>query len=300
MGSVRQMLAQYGIHPRKKLGQSFLTDMNITRRIASLAEPAENETIVEIGAGLGFLTEELARKAGRVIALEIDPRLIEALKDRFTGNASVEIVEMDVLEYHFSAPSPGGKLKVVGNVPYHISTPILFRLLEYRRSISSMVLMFQKELADRLAAPPGTKEYGIPSVMIARYASVTRELAVPASCFYPEPSVASAVLRIVFADDPEPQEEGDLFAWTVRKAFAQRRKTLLNNLHAAGFEGETLAQVFRRVGIEGGRRAETLSVKEFLLLAAGLAADDDAERISRRAEGPSWNAQKILDRGGRI
>lgn len=291
MESVRQMLARYGIRPRKRLGQSFLADMNITRRIAALAEPAEDETIVEIGAGLGFLTEELVRKAGRVIALEIDPRLIEALKDRFTGNARVEIVAGDVLKYRFSAPSPGRKLMVVGNVPYHISTPILFRLLEYRRSISSLVLMFQTELADRLAAPPGTKEYGIPSVIIARYASITRELAVPASCFYPEPSVASAVLRMVFADDHESPEEGALFVWTVRKAFAQRRKTILNNLRAAGIDGETLAQVFRGVGIEGQRRAETLSVGEFKRLAAGLAAAGGAEKISSHAEGPTGNAR---------
>jgi len=270
------MLARYGIRPRKKLGQSFLADMNITRRIAALAEPAESETIVEIGAGLGFLTEELARKAGRVIALEIDPRLLEALRDRFTGNARVEIVGGDVLAYDFSAPAPGKKLLVVGNVPYHISTPILFHLLAYRRSISALVLMFQKELAERLAAPPGTKEYGIPSVMIARYASIYRELAVPASCFYPEPSVDSAILRIVFADDPEPPEEGPLFAWTVRKAFAQRRKTILNNLRAAGFDGEMLAEVFQKAGIEGRRRAETLSVEEFKRL------------------------HKILDRTGRI
>lgn len=291
MGSVRQMLAQYGIHPRKKLGQSFLADMNITRRIAALVEPAEDETIVEIGAGLGFLTEELVRKAGRVIALEIDPRLIEALKDRFTGNARVEIVGGDVLAYDFSAPAPGRKLMVVGNIPYHISTPILFHLLEYRRSISALVLMFQKELADRLAAPPGTKEYGIPSVMIARNASIHRELAVPARCFYPEPSVDSAVVRIVFADYPESPEEAALFAWTVRKAFAQRRKTILNNLRAAGFDGETLAKVFRGAGIEGRRRAETLSVGEFKLLAAGLAAAGGAEKISSHAEGPPGDAR---------
>jgi 16S rRNA (adenine1518-N6/adenine1519-N6)-dimethyltransferase len=278
MSSVRKMLAQYEILPRKRLGQSFLSDMNITRKIVALAEPAGDETIVEIGAGLGFMTEELARRAGKVIALEIDPRLIAVLQDRFTGNARVEIVVGDVLKYDFSTSRPAGKIKIVGNIPYPISTPILFRLLEFRRSISSMVLMFQKELADRIMASPGTKEYGIPSVIIARYALVTRELAVPSTCFYPEPGVASAVLKVVMRDEPETPEE-DCFVLTVRAAFALRRKTLWNNLRAAGFDEEMLARVFQKIGIEGKRRAETLSVGEFSRLSAALAEAGSAENI---------------------
>lgn len=279
MNSVKKMLAQYEILPRKRLGQSFLSDMNITRKIVALAEPAGDETIVEIGAGLGFMTEELARKAGKVIALEIDPRLIAVLRDRFTGSARVEIVVGDVLKYDFSTSCPAGKIKIVGNIPYPISTPILFRLLEFRRSISLMVLMFQKELADRITAPPGTKEYGIPSVIIARHASVTCELAVPSTCFYPEPSVASAVLKVVMHDEPETPEEENLFVLTVRAAFARRRKTLWNNLRAAGFDEEMLARVLQKIGIEGKRRAETLSVGEFSRLSAALAEAGSAENI---------------------
>jgi len=279
MNSIRKMLAQYEILPRKRLGQSFLSDMNITRKIVELAEPAGDETIVEIGAGLGFMTEELARKAGKVIALEIDPRLIAVLRDRFTGSARVEIVVGDVLKYDFSSACPAGKIKIVGNIPYPISTPILFRLLEFRRSIYSMVLMFQKELADRITAPPGTKEYGIPSVIIARHASVTRELAVPSTCFYPEPGVASAVLKVVMHDESETPEEESLFVLTVRAAFARRRKTLWNNLRAAGFDEEMLARVLQKIGIEGKRRAETLSVGEFSRLSAALAEAGSAENI---------------------
>jgi 16S rRNA (adenine1518-N6/adenine1519-N6)-dimethyltransferase len=265
MTSVRKMLARYDIHPRKRLGQSFLEDLNIVRRIVALAEPAENETIVEIGAGLGFMTEELAKRAGRVIAVEVDPRLAAVLRDRFAGRERVEVVQADVLKYDFSSACPGERIKVVGNIPYHISSPILFRLLDYRRSISSMILMFQKELADRIAAPPGTKDYGIPSVMVARYTRAVCELTVPPTCFYPVPDVVSSVLRIVVRQEPDLPDEA-IFSGIVRAAFAQRRKTLWNNLRRTGLPDETVDIVFAGSGIDRNRRAETLSVDEFSLL----------------------------------
>jgi 16S rRNA (adenine1518-N6/adenine1519-N6)-dimethyltransferase len=263
--SVRKMLAQHDIHPRKRLGQSFLEDLNVIRRIVALAEPAEGETIVEIGAGLGFMTEELAKRAGRVIAIEVDPRLVSILRERFTGQHRVEVVQMDVLKYDFSSACPEGRIKVVGNIPYHISSPILFRLLDFRRSISSMILMFQKELADRIAAPPGTKNYGIPSVMVARYTRAVCELTVPPTCFYPVPDVVSSVLRIVVRQEPNLPDEA-LFAGIVRAAFAQRRKTLWNNLRLIGLPEERVDLVFVRSGIDRTRRAETLSIEEFSLL----------------------------------
>jgi 16S rRNA (adenine1518-N6/adenine1519-N6)-dimethyltransferase len=265
MTSVRKMLAQYDIHPRKRLGQCFLEDMNIIRRIVALAEPAGNETVVEIGAGLGFMTEELAKKAGRVIAIEVDPRLVSVLQERFIGQDRVEVLQTDVLKYDFSSPCSGERIKVVGNIPYHISSPILFRLLDFRTSISSMILMFQKELADRIAAPPGTKNYGIPSVVVARYTRATCELTVPPTCFYPVPDVVSSVLRIVVRQESDLPDEA-LFAKIVRAAFAQRRKTLWNNLRQIGFPDEMVDKVFARSGIDRTRRAETLSVEEFSLL----------------------------------
>jgi len=260
--SVRKMLAQHDIHPRKRLGQSFLEDLNVIRRIVALAEPAEGETIVEIGAGLGFMTEELAKRAGRVIAIEVDPRLVSILRERFTGQDRVEVVQMDVLKYDFSSACPEGRIKVVGNIPYHISSPILFRLLDFRRSISSMILMFQKELADRIAAPPGTKEYGIPSVIVAKYTRAVSEMTVPPTCFYPEPDVVSSVLRIIVRQETNLPDEA-LFANIVRAAFAQRRKTLWNNLRHADLSEEMVDRVFVRSGIDRTRRAETLSVEEF-------------------------------------
>jgi 16S rRNA (adenine1518-N6/adenine1519-N6)-dimethyltransferase len=284
MSSVRKTLAQYDIRPRKRFGQSFLEDQNMIRRIAGLVEAAANETVVEIGAGLGLLTSELAKNTGRVIALEIDPRLVSALRDRFSGNARVEIVAGDVLDYDFSSAFHGGKIKVIGNIPYHISTPILFRLLEFRKSISTMVLMFQKELADRIMAPPGNKEFGIPSVVIARYASTTRAMNVPPSCFYPEPGVVSSVLRIVMREDRLTPEEESFFLMSLRAAVpprtkTQRRKTLRNNLRATGFPEETVERVLAKTGIKGVRRAETLTVEEFVLLAAELASAGNAGKI---------------------
>ncbi|MDO9229306.1 MAG: 16S rRNA (adenine(1518)-N(6)/adenine(1519)-N(6))-dimethyltransferase RsmA [Syntrophales bacterium] len=263
--SVRKILAQYDIHPRKRLGQSFLEDLNIIRRIVALTEPAEDETIVEIGAGLGFMTEELAKRAGRVIAVEVDPRLAAILRERFTGKDRVEIVQMDVLKYDFSSACPGERIKVVGNIPYHISSPILFRLLDFRRSISSMILMFQKELADRITAPPGTKDYGIPSVIVARYTRTVSEMTVPPTCFYPAPDVVSSVLRMEVRREPE-LPDGALFAKIVRAAFARRRKTLWNNLRQTGLPEEMVDLVFVRSGIDRTRRAETLSAEEFSLL----------------------------------
>lgn len=283
MNSIRKTLAQYDIRPRKRLGQSFLEDMNVICRIAALVAPAGDETVVEIGAGLGILTAELAKKAGRVIALEIDPRLISVLRDRFAGHDRVEIVAGDVLAYDFSSACPGRGIKVVGNIPYYISTPILFRLIEYRRAIRSMVLMFQKELADRIMASPGTKDYGIPSVIIARYTRAVLGMTVPPTCFYPEPDVVSSVLSFVVCEDETTPEDELLFAVTVRSAFSHRRKTLWNNLRAAGFTGDTLEQVMKKTGIKGSRRAETLTVDEFRLLATELAAGGGTEKFRRNS-----------------
>lgn len=282
MDSVRKTLAQYDIRPRKRLGQSFLEDMNMVRRISALAEPAMDDTVVEIGAGLGLLTAELARKAGRVIALEIDPRLIVILQDRFAGNDRVEVIQEDVLNYDFSSACPGKRIKVVGNIPYHISTPILFRLLESRGVITSMVLMFQKELADRITAYPGNKDYGILSVIFARYAQAARKMTIPPTCFYPVPGVVSSVLRIIMCDDPETPEEEMWFVMTVRSSFSQRRKTLRNNLRATGIAEDVLDRVLVKTGIDGVRRAETLTLVEFSLLAAELAVCGDAQKILDR------------------
>jgi len=290
MNAVREDLARHGIQPRKRLGQSFLGDRNVIRKIAGLARLSGEDTVVEVGAGLGYLTEELEKGAGRVVALEIDARLAGLLREKFSGREKVEIVEGDVLKYDFASAAASGRIKVVGNLPYYLSSQILFRLLRYRRSISLMVLMFQKELADRFMAPPGGRDYGIPSVILARYAETTREITVPPACFHPRPEVVSAVLRIAVKEGeggavpeapeaPETRDDEGVFVATVRAAFARRRKTLANNLLAAGFAPDVLEGAFGRAGIDGVRRAETLGADEFGRLAGELAAACDARKI---------------------
>jgi len=273
--TVRKLIAAYNIRPQKRLGQSFLTDMNIMKRIATLAAPAADETVVEIGAGLGFMTEELARTARRVIALEIDPRLLNVLGERFEGVGNVEILAQDVLKYDFSTADKEKKIKVVGNIPYYISSLILFRLLSFRSAIKSFVLMFQKELADRITAAPGSKKYGIPSVMVEKYTEAVYEMTVSPQCFYPVPDVASAVVRMTLKEGADVSDNG-LFDKVVHAAFAHRRKNIFNNLLYLGLSREMLDAAFAESGIEPGRRAETMTLEEFIQLTVCLAGSNIA------------------------
>src|SRR5512136_2024457 len=166
MATVRKILKGHGIRPLKRLGQSFLEDKNAINKIVSLADVRKGDVIVEIGAGVGLMTEAIAKRAGKVIALDVDPKMVGILKERMASYRHVEVVLADVLEYDFSSAvgePPSQRMKVIGNIPYNISSQILFRLLDYRDHISSMILMFQKELAERLIAKPGTKSYGVPT-----------------------------------------------------------------------------------------------------------------------------------------
>ncbi|MBN1615241.1 MAG: ribosomal RNA small subunit methyltransferase A [Deltaproteobacteria bacterium] len=285
MTSTRKMIRHYGIRPRKRLGQSFLQDKNIVNKIIDTAGIVPGETIVEIGAGLGIMTERLANLGARVIALEIDPSLAAVLKERFENSEKIEIVQTDALKYDFSGIHPEGgreQVKVIGNVPYRISTAILFRLFEFRRNISSLILMFQEEVAQRITAAPGTDAYGIPSVMAAMFARAGIVLTVPASCFYPVPKVTSAVVKIDFLERPAAEiADADLFMRIVRIAFAKRRKTLLNNLRSGALpdlsEADIL-EVLQSAGIDGRRRAETLSAPEFAALANAILKNRMLER----------------------
>ena len=269
MTTPRKILREHGIRPLKRLGQSFLEDTNVMNKIISTAGIQEHDTVVEIGAGLGIMTELMAETARRVIALDVDPYMVKILEERLGKCPNVDIVHADVLHYDFSTPCAAGNIeniKVVGNIPYNISSQILFRLLDFRRCISSAVLLVQKEVADRLNAVAGTKEYGIPTAAISMYAHVSREFDVPPSCFYPEPKVTSTVLKMTFRERPliELRDE-DLFLKVVKIAFSKRRKTLFNAFrHAAlpGYQESDLRASFAAAGIDGGRRGETLSPEE--------------------------------------
>lgn len=276
MSSPVSLLRKYGIRPRKRLGQCFLCDPNILEKIVRIAGVRDTDTVVEIGSGIGVLTAMIARTARRVVALELDRLLVGVLQQELGGFENVEIVHTDVLQFDFSSvcahpmgESRKGRIKVIGNVPYNLSSQIVLRLLEYRRCLDRVVLMLQREVAERLAAPPGTKDYGPLSIYVALFTEPTLEHKVPAGCFYPRPDVESRVIRLDFRDEPLCRvDDMDFFRSLVRASFSKRRKTLLNNLKSSPipFTVDQISAALSALGIDGVRRAETLSVREFAAL----------------------------------
>jgi 16S rRNA (adenine1518-N6/adenine1519-N6)-dimethyltransferase len=270
MTSPKEIIQQYGIKPRKKLSQSFLMDQNIIKKIAAAAQITKEDIVVEIGAGIGVLTEILAQESRKIIAVELDNNLVDVLKEKLIGFDNVEIHAGDILKFDFNSLSAEErtKVKVVGNVPYNISSPLIFHLLSCRSAITGFHLMLQKEVVQRLAASPNNKSYGVPSVLLQMFSSVEKIFDVPASCFYPQPKVESAVIGGTFLDKPQMElTDAVFFTQLVKTSFAQRRKMLINNLKnsqlLADIEEEKIKDVLQSVAIDGKRRAETLSVLEF-------------------------------------
>jgi len=270
MTSPREIITHYAIKPRKNLGQSFLMDENVIRNIAAKANVTGDDIVVEIGAGIGVLTEYLAQNAARVIAVELDDKLVEVLKDRLSGYNNIQIYHGNILRFDFRTIARTGrqKIKVIGNIPYNISSPVLFYLLSFRGVIDSFVLMMQKEVIDRLVASPGGKSYGVPSVILQMFATVEKVFDVPASCFYPRPKVESSVIKGFFPSISLIKLiDEDFFVRLVRDAFAQRRKMLINNLKQSklleGAPESLLREALILAGIDSGRRGETLSIEEF-------------------------------------
>lgn len=278
MTTPKRILKTKGIRPLRRLGQAFLDDRNMIGKIVTLLDLRQDDVVIEIGAGTGIMTEEIAKRAYKVIAVEIDSGLIALLEERLAGYHNIDIVHADVLKFDFSlAHSPlssSAKVKIVGNIPYNISSQILFRLIDYRDNISFMVLMFQKELADRIRAHPGSKDYGIPSVFTDMYTVCTCELTIPAQCFYPKPKVTSSVLKLVIRDRPKVDiKDHAFFVKIVRLAFSKRRKTLLNNLRDLLMQGnseEQINQALRNSGIDAKKRGEALTSVEFGVLSNAL------------------------------
>ncbi|MBI4618794.1 MAG: ribosomal RNA small subunit methyltransferase A [Desulfobacterales bacterium] len=276
MSSLTQ-LKNYKIHPKKKLGQNFLVDEKILEEIIDLYDLKKDEVVVEIGAGLGALTTRLAPRVRKVLAIEIDKALADILKDKIIKDKNVEVITQDVLLFNFPkvAKLYGGKLKVLGNIPYGISAPLLFKLLECKNSLSMAILMFQKEVADRIVANPGTKDYGALSVFSQISAAVSKELLISRCSFYPQPKVDSAVVRFVFSESfIMGIKDEQIFKSVVRASFAQRRKTLKNTLKNTLNLGMLFSDVLNAVkvcGIDPVRRGETLNLEEFKDLANCLA-----------------------------
>jgi 16S rRNA (adenine1518-N6/adenine1519-N6)-dimethyltransferase len=255
--------------PRKRFGQHFLHERRVIERILLALSPREGERIVEIGPGEGALTLPLLARCGKLTAIEIDRDLIPRLREAAAGIGTLEIVEADALTIDLGALAAGGMLRLVGNLPYNISTPLLFHMLDHASVVTDMHFMLQKEVVDRMGAGPGSKVYGRLSVMLQARCTVEPLFMVPPGAFRPPPKVDSAVVRLV----PLPPAQigvadRAMFDRVVRAAFAQRRKTLRNALQQLASSVQLEA-----AGIDPGARAEDIEVAAFIGLANALAAD---------------------------
>lgn len=254
---------------KKSLGQHFLFDKNIINKILNTAKLQPTDTVIEIGPGPGVMTRMIGERVRRVIAIEIDKSLCDTLKRDLSEHPNIEIINADALDYHFEELEKG--FKVIANLPYYITTPILFRLMEVRDLIESMTLMVQKEVAERITARPGGKEYGILSIVIQYYSQPEIAFIVPKGAFRPAPKVDSALLHIEILPEPRIKVKDEPFFFKIVKlSFSQRRKTLQNSLKRLGLRKETLDNAFTSLRIDPKRRAETLSIEEFGLLADSL------------------------------
>ena len=257
------------IRAKKSLGQNFLKDPHYLRKIVDAAQVGPGDQVIEIGPGLGHLTRVIAERAKHVLALELDERLIPLLRKEFSAARNIEVVHADALDFCYEKLS--GTWKVVANLPYYISTPIIQKLLACRSSFTSLTLMLQKEVADRIAAPPGGREYGYLSVLVQLYAKPRIEFTVPPGAFTPKPEVDSTVITLMLHDLPAvPFPDEDFFMRVIKAAFSQRRKTLRNALRQLKVPQQKMDMVLSKTGIDLGRRAETLTIDEFGRLAAFL------------------------------
>jgi 16S rRNA (adenine1518-N6/adenine1519-N6)-dimethyltransferase len=254
------------IRAKKSLGQNFLKDPHYIHKIIGAARLETGDQVLEIGPGLGHLTRSLSASAGKVLAIELDERLIPLLREEFGGSRNVEVVQADALAYPYE--SLPGTWKVVANLPYYISTAVLQVLIAHRDKFMSLTLMLQTEVAERIASPPGGKEYGYLSVLVQLYTEPRIEFTVPSGAFTPRPDVDSAVISLLVRGEPAiPVQDQGFFLRVVKAAFSQRRKTLKNALRQLDLPREKFDAAPEKTGIDLGRRAETLSVEEFGRLA---------------------------------
>jgi 16S rRNA (adenine1518-N6/adenine1519-N6)-dimethyltransferase len=278
--SPRALLEKYGLRAKKSWGQNFLGDDVILSEIARLAAPRAGQRVVELGAGLGHLTARLVAQGARVVAVERDREMAEVLRGELGAQIALEEADAARIDYaalaaKYATPtaSPTSKLSVVGNLPYHLTSPILFSLLDQVDAIERAVFLVQREVAERLAAAPGTKDWGILSVLLQREADVSIERIVPPGAFLPPPKVESAVVCALFRPPADPIVDPERLRRLVKAGFGQRRKTLANALRSARLASpEALAEALARAGIDPVRRGETLTVAEWAALDRALGA----------------------------
>lgn len=252
--------------PSKSLGQNFITDKRVIERIIETASLTKEDEVLEIGPGLGALTFALAESAGRVVAVEKDERLVNLLRGSLDVYPNIELVSGDSLKVNFREFYRGHKMKVISNLPYSISSPVLFKLKEDRDIFSCFILMLQREVGERITAKPGGKEYGSISVLLQTYLDIKLEFRVPPAAFWPRPKVDSVVLKLIPLPAPRvPVPDEKLYEKVVRAAFSSRRKMLGNSLKSI-LPKETVDRILAASGIDKKRRAETLSIEEFSAL----------------------------------
>lgn len=274
MPSNRALLKAHGLAPKKSWGQNFLEDANALDRIQAACRLAPGETVVEIGAGLGALTERLLGEERRVIAIERDRELVPVLRERFADAPGLELVEANAVTYPLAEAAGGAPVKVVGNLPYQLSAPILFKLIEERAMVTSAHILLQTEVAERLCAQPDSKDYSLLTVLLGRVAEVRAETDIKPVCFVPAPRVGSRFLSAWFNRDTHDQPPDALFTALVKGAFHQRRKTLANSLARQPFlplNAEQIGVLKARFPERMSARPEQLAVAEFVELARAVA-----------------------------
>lgn len=272
MINTNEILGKYNLRLTKTLGQNFLTDANIIRKITDAGELSGDDLVIEVGPGIGALTVSLARKAGKVIAIEIDKKLIPALKETTGQFDNIELIHADALKVDMAQLINGwpGKVKVISNLPYYVTTPIVMMFLERDLPVERMVLMVQKEVAQRMTATPKTSDYGALSVGVQAAGIPKIMFNVSRNCFIPKPEVDSSVVRILITDEYRKKiADYKLFHECVKAAFSQRRKTLLNSLGGSpslNIDKQTVKDILARLNLKEQTRGEELSVEQFITL----------------------------------
>ena len=276
----KEILQKHGFSLKKSLGQNFIVEPNILANIVKAAGLDENTNVIEVGPGIGALTEYVARSSKQVVAFEIDDRLIPVLEDTLSPYDNIRIVHQDVLKAHLKEVLAetidlDERLMVVANLPYYITTPIIMHFLESELRIDGLVIMMQKEVADRITAAPGSKAYGSLSIAIQYYMEAEIAFIVPKTVFVPQPNVDSAILKLTRRDKPVVEVKDEKFFFElIRASFVQRRKTIWNNLLIRyGKTDEIKAELtagLEKAGIDPKRRGESLSIAEFAKLADSL------------------------------
>ena len=266
----------------KSLGQNFITDKHVIERIVEVADPSEKDLVIEIGPGIGVLTAEAAQQAAKVIAIEIDSKLIPILGETLAEYDNVEVINQDILKTDLNGiideqrqlGNFTGDVKIIGNLPYYITTPIIMHILENSIHAESITVMMQKEVADRIKASPGNKTYGAISAAVQYYCEVEQVISVPKEVFVPRPKVDSAVLKLTIRKEtPVDLIDEKAFFACIKAGFGQRRKTLLNSLTGTyGLSKDEIRTILEKAGIDPVRRAETLDMNEFADIANGVAS----------------------------